>query len=160
MRRRFTVKELTYLRVLLAGAGISAQAGINARLGRALGNDMHAVLVSFTVGTVAALVYCLIEGGSVASLNALRDAPWWVWTGGLLGVGFVWCSIFAVPKVGVVAMVPLAVAGQMIAAVLLEHYGLLGAPTQPVSPGRSGGVALVVLGAAVLAVTRDPKPAG
>lgn len=154
------MKELTYLLVLLAGAGISAQAGINARLGQALGNGMHAVLVSFTAGTVVALAYCLIEGGSLASLKGLRHAPWWVWTGGLLGVGFVWCSIFAVPKIGVVAMVPLAVAGQMIAAVVLEHYGLLGAPTQPVSPGRIGGVALVVLGAVVLAATRDPQPAG
>jgi transporter family-2 protein len=151
---------MTYLIVLLAGAGIAAQAGINARLRGTLGNSMHAVLVSFVVGTVAALVYCLIEGGSVASLNAVKGAPWWVWTGGLLGAGFVWCTIFAVPKIGVVAMFPLVVAGQMIAAVLLEHFGLLGAPTQPVSAGRISGVALVVLGAVVLAVTRDPQPAG
>lgn len=154
------MKELTYLLVLLAGASIAAQAGINAHLGRMLGNSMHGVLVSFTVGTVAALAYCLIEGGSVASLNAVRGAPWWVWTGGLLGVGFVWCTIFAVPKIGVVAMIPLVVAGQMITAVVLEHFGLLGAPTQPVSAGRIIGVLLVVLGAVVLAVTRDPQPAG
>ena len=152
------MKELTFAVVFLAGAVIAVQAAINARLGQALGNGMQAVLVSFTIGTVGALVYCLVEGGPVASLDILRAGPWWMWSGGLLGVAFVWSTIFAVPKIGVSVMFPLVVAGQMTAAIVLEHFGLLGAPTQPVSWARIGGVALVVLGVVVLAVTRTPRP--
>jgi transporter family-2 protein len=154
------VKELTYLLVLAAGAVITIQALINARLGHLLGNTMHAVLVSFTIGTVGAALYCLIEGGAVASLDSLRGAPWWVWTGGLLGAGFVWCTTFAVPRIGVSVMFPIVVAGQMAAALALEHFGLLGAPTQPVTPARVGGVLLVVLGALVLGLTRNVPPPG
>ncbi|HKB03439.1 MAG TPA: DMT family transporter, partial [Gemmataceae bacterium] len=127
------MKELTYLLVLLAGAVITIQALINARLGHLLGNNMHAVLVSFTIGTVCAVLYCVVEAGSVATLETLKGAPWWVWTGGLLGVAFVWCTIWAVPKVGVSVMFPIVIAGQMIAAIVLEHFGWLGAPAQPVS---------------------------
>ncbi len=154
------MKELTYVFVLLAGANITIQAAINARLGHMLGNSMHAVLVSFTIGTVGALLYCLVEGGAVASLKSLKGGPWWVWTGGLLGVGFVWCTIFAVPRIGVSVMFPLIVAGQMIAALVMEHFGLLDSSTQPVSPARVGGVVLVILGALVLGLTRAPPTAG
>jgi transporter family-2 protein len=152
------VKELTYALLLVAGALITIQASINARLGQLLGNNMHAVLVSFVVGTVAALAFFLIEGGRVASLDSLRDAPWWVWTGGLLGVVFVWTTIFAVPRVGVSVMFPIVVAGQMVAAIIVEHFGLLGAPRQPASLTRIGGVGLVVLGVVVLGMTRNTQP--
>ena len=153
------MKELTYTLVFLAGAVIAVQAAINARLGQTLGNGMHAVLASFGVGTAGAVLYCLVEGGPVASLDALRGGPWWLWTGGLLGVFFVWSTIFAVPKVGVAVMFPLVVAGQMTAAIVLEHFGLFGSPTQPVSWARVGGVLLVVLGVTVLGLTRAPRPA-
>jgi transporter family-2 protein len=153
------VKELTYLLVLAAGTLITVQALINARLGSLLGNTMHAVLVSFAIGTAGALAYCLVEGGAVASLDTLRGGPWWVWTGGLLGVAFVWSTVFAVPRIGVSVMFPIVVAGQMVAAIVMEHFGLLGSPTQPVSLARVAGVLLVVAGALVLGLTRNvPSP--
>src|SRR5262249_60561768 len=110
------LKELTYALLLIAGALITIQAAINARLGQLLGNNMHAVLVSFVVGTVAALLFCLIESGKVASLDSLRGAPWWIWTGGLLGVGFVWTTLFARPRVGVSVMFPVVLARPMASA--------------------------------------------
>ena len=154
------MKELTYALVFLAGVVIAVQAAINARVGQALGNGMHAVLVSFVIGTVGAVLYCLVEGGPVASMEAVKAGPWWMWTGGLLGVAFVWSTIFAVPRIGVSVMFPLVVAGQMAASVVLEHFGLLGSPTQPVSWTRIGGVLLVVLGVVVLGLTRSPRPDG
>jgi transporter family-2 protein len=153
------VKELTYTIAVLAGAIIAVQALINARLGQVLGNGMHAVVVSFVIGTVGAVAYCLIEGGPAASVEVLRGGPWWMWTGGLLGVAFVWSTIFAVPKIGVSVLFPLVVAGQMVAAIVLEHFGLLGSTVQPISWARVGGVLLVVLGVVVLGVTRNPRPA-
>jgi uncharacterized membrane protein YdcZ (DUF606 family) len=41
---------------------------------------------------------------------------------------------------------------------VLEHFGLLGAPSQPITLARIGGGLLVVLGVVVLAVTRNPQP--
>jgi bacterial/archaeal transporter family-2 protein len=154
------VKELTYAVVFLAGVLIAVQAAINSRLGQALGNGMHAVLVSFVIGTVGAVLYCLIEGRPVASSEAVKGGPWWMWTGGLLGVAFVWSTIFAVPKIGVAVTFPLVVAGQMAASIVMEHFGLLGSPTQPVTWARVGGVLLVVLGVVVLGLTRGPRPDG
>src|SRR4051812_2304040 len=69
------VRELTLALVFLAGAVITVQAAINARLGQTLGNGMQAVLVSFAIGTVGALVYCLVEGAPLATADALRSGP-------------------------------------------------------------------------------------
>jgi transporter family-2 protein len=153
------VKELTYTLVLLAGVLVTVQAAINARLGHELGNNMQAVLISFLVGTLGAVLICLVQGGKLPAAAAMRGGPWWMWTGGLLGVAFVWCTVWAVPKIGVSVMFPLVVAGQMAAALVMEQFGLLGSPTQPVSLGRVGGVLLVVAGAVVMSLTRSSAPA-
>ena len=87
----------------------------------------------------------------------IQSGPWWMWAGGLLGVFFVWNTIFGVPRIGVTVMFPLVVAGQMAAAIVLEHFGLLGQPEQPISWARIGGIALVVAGAVVLGWTRAPR---
>ena len=149
------MKELVYGLVFVGGAIIAVQAAINAKLGGLLGNNMHAVLASFVIGTVGAALYCLFDWGTIQDWEKVKSAPWWIWTGGLLGLCFVWSTIFAVPKIGVSVMFPLVVAGQMGAALTMEHFGLFGAPVQPISWGRVAGVVLVVAGAVVLALTRE-----
>ena len=120
------MKELTYLLVLPAGAVITIQALINARLGHLLGNTMHAVLVSFTIGTVGAALYCLIEGGSVASLDSLRGAPWWVWTGGLLGAGSSGVPPSPCPGSACRSCSRSSSPARWPPRLALEHFGLLG----------------------------------
>lgn len=153
------MKELTYAVVFLAGTLGAIQAAINARLGQALGNGMQAVLVSFIIGGAGALLYCLVAGAPLATGQALRAGPWWMWTGGLLGAVFVWSTIIAVPRIGVALTFPLLVAGQMATAVILEHFGILGSPRQPISWARVGGALLVVAGVVVLGMTRRAHPA-
>jgi bacterial/archaeal transporter family-2 protein len=44
------------------------------------------------------------------------------------------------------------VAGQTIASVVVDHFGMVGFKEQHVSPGRIAGIALVVAGAALVRV--------
>jgi bacterial/archaeal transporter family-2 protein len=149
-------KELVYGLAFIAGIVIAVQASINAKLGVVLDNRMHAVFASFTIGTIGALIYVLVEG-TTPKTEAVSSAPWWVWIGGLLGLGFVWATIFAVPKIGVTMMFPLIVAGQMVAAIVVEHFGWMDTPKSPVNLGRLAGVCLVVLGVVAFAYSREPS---
>jgi transporter family-2 protein len=45
----------------------------------------------------------------------------------------------------------LVVAGQMVAAVVLDHFGLLNLPQHTASPGRFLGVILMAAGASLVA---------
>ncbi len=147
--------SLLYALALAAGAGMSFQVIVNAQLRTHLGEPMQASLVSFAVGTVAALIYCLVAGFAWPSFQQVREAPWWAWIGGLLGLFFIWCSIVIAPRIGVALMLGLVVAGQVAASTLIDHYGLLGAAVRPASFGRIAGVILVVVGVSLVAAYRD-----
>lgn len=46
--------------VLIVGALLPVQAGLNTRLGQATGNAVYAALISFSVGGIALLVYIIV----------------------------------------------------------------------------------------------------
>ncbi len=78
------------------------------------------------------------------------EAPWWVWTGGLLGAVFVVTTAALAPTLGAATLLSIAVAGQMTFALLLDHYGLVGFTVRPLSPWRIVGAALVVAGVVLI----------
>lgn len=133
-----------------AGCVIAVQAAVNSRLGRELGNPALATLASFATGTVLMVLYCLVVRTQVPPSAALLRIPVWAWFGGVLGAFYVGAVILTTPKLGVGSMVGLTVAGQMVMALILDHFGLLGLERHPVSPGRLLGMALLIAGVVLL----------
>jgi transporter family-2 protein len=85
-------------------------------------------------------------------MSAARGLPWYAWVGGLYGAVFVVAAAWAVPRLGVALTITLMVAGQLLISLVLDHFGALGVPRQPLNLGRLAGVALVIGG--VLMVRR------
>jgi len=138
---------LTYvLLALIGGVLMAVQAPTNAVLARATGSPVLAALISFVVGT-AALAALLLASGAPRGLSGARALPWWVWLGGLYGAFFVAVAALVTPRIGVGALLTAAVAVQLAAALLLDHYGLLGLEPRPATLARILGVALVFAGA-------------
>jgi bacterial/archaeal transporter family-2 protein len=135
--------------ILLGGALLSIQAPLNAQLAKALGSPINAALTSFLVGTCALCVIAAAQR-SAPDAAAARALPWYAWVGGLCGAVFVSAAAYTAPRIGVATMLSLAIAGQLVTAMLLDHYGALGIPQHAVSPGRIAGVALVMLGVLVV----------
>src|SRR3954451_21625529 len=142
------------LLLLAIGAGVllPIQAGINAQLRSALGSPLAAGLVSFLVGTVGLAAVVFLLRTPVSLRPTWAAAPSWYWAGGLIGATYVVASIVLAPRLGAATMVAAIVAGQMIASLLLDQYGLLGFPTHPISGVRVLGAVLVMGG--VLLVQR------
>jgi bacterial/archaeal transporter family-2 protein len=136
------------LLLLAIGAGVllPVQAGINAQLRSGVGSPLVAGLVSFLVGTVGLAAVVVLLRAPVTLRPAWVASPWWYWMGGLLGATFVVASIVLAPRLGAATMVAAIVAGQMIASLLLDQYGLLGFPTHPISGVRVLGAVLVIGG--------------
>jgi transporter family-2 protein len=130
----------------LAGVMVAIQAPTNALLGKASGSAIAAALISFAVGT-AALAGVLLATGWVRLSPAMRELPWYAWIGGFYGAFFVAIAAFVAPRIGVGALLTAAVAGQLIAALVLDHFGLLGLPQQPAAWGRMLGLTMVFVGA-------------
>jgi bacterial/archaeal transporter family-2 protein len=135
------------LMMVAGGAMMSCQAPINAALRNHVG-VFESSLISFLVGT---LILALIVGvGGKGSLGAVRNVAWWHLLGGLIGAVFVTATLLAAPRIGVTQMVMATLAGQMVAAMLIDRYGWLGIPPKPIELTRVAGVALLVVSVALI----------
>jgi bacterial/archaeal transporter family-2 protein len=91
-------------------------------------------------------------GGTGTGLRGLQSVPPWTFLGGVLGIGFVFGSIVAIPNVGVVVAVSAAILGQMIGSFLADTFGWFGVSKIPFDPLRLLGITLLIAG--VLLVQR------
>ena len=118
------------------------QFGINAVLARYVDGAARASLVSFVVGALALLVAVAVFCRGLPSADRVAEAPWWVWVGGLLGAFYVLGSVVTAPKLGAATFVVLILAGQAVASLTVDHFGLVGFEENPVTPGRLVGIGL------------------
>lgn len=113
-------KIIWILLAFIAGTFLPIQAGLNSRMGNAAANPVYASLISFIVGAIGLVLYILLTRQTV-SWSGVKEAPAYVWLGGLLCAFYVTVIILAFPKLGPGLTFGLVVAGQMILSVLLEH---------------------------------------
>ena len=135
----------------LVGASLAVQIGLNATMRQHVGSPQAAALINFGIGTLALFVFVLLSRGSLPLLAQAGSAPWWTWAAGLLGAAFVASSTLLGPLIGGATFLAILVAGQMIAALAIDHYGVLNFPARPVDGWRIAGAALVVAGVFLLA---------
>ena len=137
----------------LTGLAITVQAGVNSNLRQAMTNPILAAGISFGTGFLTLVLVLLATGASIPSIDTIRQVSWWKWTGGLIGAVYVTTVIISVPKIGTANLVSLSVAGQLTAAVILDHYGLLGFSVHPANGWRLLGIGLIIAG--VLLVVKN-----
>ena len=131
---------------VLVGVALTVQIGMNATLRFGLGSPILATIVNFAVG-LAALVAVAIASGARVNAGATSSVPAWAWLGGLLGATYVASTTVLGPRLGAAALLALTLAGQMIAALAVDQYGVLGFPQSPITPARLAGAVLLVVGA-------------
>ncbi len=133
----------------LSGAFLPIQAGLNTKLGKAVENPVYASFFSFIVGVIGLIVYILVTKQHI-SWTGIKEAPSYVWLGGLLGAFYVTVIILAFPKLGPGLTFGLIVAGQMTISILLEHFNILVAQQNSISLAKIFGVVLVVVGVLII----------
>jgi transporter family-2 protein len=134
----------------IGGMAVPAQFAVNSQLKNVVGGTFSAAAVSFIVGAVALSLGALVVSRTVPQFSEMAGAPWWVWTGGLLGAFYVLCSILLTPVLGAAATVGFFLAGQLAASVAIDHFGLLGVSASEVTPPRILGLLLVLCGALLI----------
>jgi transporter family-2 protein len=139
---------------VIGGVLIGIQGPINAQLRTWVGDPVRAAFVSITVSFVsislALLATSLTARRSWPTASHLGDSPWWVWTGGLMGAVYVAAATVLVPRLGAAVLLALVLVGQMVISVILDHFGLLGLPSHPLSVGRVAGGLLLIAGVVLI----------
>ena len=140
---------LSLILAVIGGALLAIQAPTNALLGKATGSAIIAAFISFLIGTIALGAAVSVSSGKLFA-PGLKQLPWYAWLGGFYGAFFVAVAAFGAPRVGIGVLLTAAIAGQLAAALVLDHYGLLGLARHPITLSRGLGFALVVVGAVLV----------
>ncbi|WP_369810024.1 DMT family transporter [Bradyrhizobium sediminis] len=139
-----------YVFALGAGVSVAVQQVLNGGLRAALGSPAWAGLVSYIGGLLTMIVVLLALGENLPSWKAIANTPWWAWSGGVLGGVFILLMILLLPSLGAATLIALVVAGQMAAAIALDHFGAFGLAAHPVSISRLAGAALLLAGVVLI----------
>lgn len=151
------MKYLLMALVFLFGLLQPFQAGMNARMGAALGDRFQAGFINGFTNVLLLLVVLLVLFRGLPSPALLRDAPWWAFLAGAIGAGIVVVQLSSAPILGAAVMVALFVAGQVAGSVLVDGFGLVGYPRNPPSGLRLLALGLI-LGGVVLATISVVSP--
>jgi|SRR6185503_1791344 transporter family-2 protein len=141
------MRGLAYFLGIAAGFGISVQIGMNTQLRKVLGSAWSAALVSFLVGTAALLALMLVTRTALPSRTTFAALPLWAWFGGLCGAFYVAVSTIVAAELGAASLLALALAGQLAMALVIDHFGWLGLPENPITWVRVAGIGLLAAGA-------------
>jgi bacterial/archaeal transporter family-2 protein len=139
-----------YFAALIVGALTPVQVGINASLKASLDNSLAAGLANFIVGGLSILLVALLIRPGIPALTAVASVPVWGWLGGLIGATFVVATLSLGPKLGAATLFVLVIAGQMLASMALDHFGVIGFPLRAITVPRIAGAVLLVAGVVLI----------
>jgi len=136
------------LLALIAGALVGVQRALNGQINEHSQNSYTTSLLNFITGTsfLSLFIIILIVLGRV-ELQPLPIGPWWIYTGGVIGVIYIAATSLIVQHLGVLTFTLFSVGGQLIASLLLDIYS----PTQGVSVSwyLVSGIAMTYIGVLV-----------
>lgn len=134
------------------------QAGSNAALGRALGHPLWATLTSLVVSVLVVVPLMLVMRVPAPAFGTAVHGPGWLWLGGVVGVAYITAALLLTPKLGAASFIISVIAGQMLASLLIDYFGLMGLAPKPASVGRVAGIVLIVLGMVITQMSSAVTP--
>jgi bacterial/archaeal transporter family-2 protein len=136
------VEALAIPLLLVVGSLLVLQAAANVQLAGAMRSPFGASALQLGVGAIALAALAGLAG-SLGALGRLGEAEPWTVVGGLGSAVYITAGILLFPRLGAIVTVALFIAGQMLASLLLDGFGLLGVAQK--TPGL-----LALLGAVVI----------
>lgn len=141
-----SVTLLSMTTALIAGALLPFQSASNATLGRALGHPLWATVISLVVSLLVVLLLMLSIRVPAPSFSQALHMPPWIWTGGIVGVFYLTANLMLAPRLGATGLIVCVMAGQMIAALTIDQFGIMGLAARPINLGRITGVMFIIVG--------------
>ena len=129
------------------GAGLACQSAVNAKLRTYVLSPFTASMISFFVGAIAITILTFLSGYVFwEEWGNISGQPLWIFTGGFLGVFSLTMNVILFPILGGIQAAVLPIFGQIIMGTLLDQFGWVHTPLQPLTIVKSVGLLLVLIG--------------
>jgi len=130
---------------LFCGVVLTVHLAMNGAVGVALGNPRVGNALFWCIGAVMALVIGF-SGWSSGALSGLGGVNPIMLTAGAIGATLVFAIAWLIPQVGAGPFTFALLGGQILSAMLLSHFGLLGSPVQKVNMMNVVGAVIMFVG--------------
>ena len=115
---------------LLIGAISAIYLPMNSSVSRYLGSPLTANISFYIVALVTSLVLFAFLG-DFNTLNNIKSVPPYLYLTGFVSAFIVLAITFLIPILGARKLVILSIAGQLIMAMIVSHFGVLESPRRP-----------------------------
>jgi bacterial/archaeal transporter family-2 protein len=132
---------------MVAGASAVLQQVLVASLRSTIGSVSWAVLISYIGGTLTMALVVMASRDKLVMPSAQGSGfSWAPWVAGTFGVIYIMIAVLLIPRLGAATVLALLVAGQLLASITFDHFGLFGLPQQPADLSRLAGAVLLIAG--------------
>jgi transporter family-2 protein len=128
---------------LIGGAAVGTQSPIAGAMGQRVGSLASSFIIHFSGMVLSGMLLWLRGGEKIRDWHTL---PWYMLCAGVFGLILYQTINITLPRLGSTMMITLIITGQLLTGVLIDHFGWLGVPVQPVNATRLLGVAALLLG--------------
>jgi bacterial/archaeal transporter family-2 protein len=119
------MRAYVYALTVFLGVILTVHLSMNGKVGAVIGNPRIGNALFWCVGAVMALI---------------------IGAAGAMGASLVFGIAWIIPQIGAQQMTVMLLAGQILSAMLLSHFGWLGSPVQPVTLMNVTGAVLMIGG--------------
>ena len=127
---------------LAGGMAIGVQGPLSSVITQKLGS-LESVFIIHLGGAIAALIPMAFVG---SKLGQWKDVPWYALIAGSLGLIVITAMGYMIPRIGAAGALITLMAGQILVASILDHFGLLGMTPRVIDLQRVIGFVVVMVG--------------
>lgn len=127
---------------LAGGMAIGVQGPMSSVITQKLG-PLESVFIIHIGGAIAALIPMIFVG---SRLGQWKNVPWYALVAGALGLIVIMAMGYMIPRIGAAGALITLLAGQILVASILDHFGWLGMAPRAIDLQRVIGFIVVMVG--------------
>ena len=139
---------LYILIALFMGVIYSIYLPMNSSVSKYLESPLTATVSFYTVA-LATSILIFIFFGKFETIDKIKTVPPYLFLTGFISAFIVLGITFLIPKIGARKLFILLIAGQIIMAIIISHFGVLESPKDPITLKKTIGAILLFSGAIV-----------
>ncbi|MBS1072963.1 DMT family transporter [Gluconobacter cerinus] len=137
--------------IFVAGMLQAVGAVMNGALNKAMVNPWLATAISFLLVLFLAIGLFDCMPRPLPSTGDITQMPWWAPLGGIAGAVAVFAGLLLIQKLGAGPVNGVTITANILASLLIDHFGLLHMEQHSLNPYRIAGAILMIAGVALIA---------
>ncbi len=121
---------------------------MNATVGKHISSPLAASILFYLVAFITSVIIFIFIGNYDA-IHKIRSIPPYLFFTGVISALVVVSFAYLIPILGARQVAVLSIAGSILTAIFLSHFGLLSSPIEPITLKKAIGAAVLLLGVVI-----------